>query len=114
MAWTWSSRPDTLSRVDKRNRTPDFGQRGNHTPFKEAGAGDLGLTAAQLVRREKDRKVRAKQPSKKAYAKNAQAMREQYSNESMNDENGLRATIKAIDRLRRYDITETRVIIEKT
>lgn len=63
----------------------------NHTPFKEAGAGDLGLTAAQLVRREKDRKVRAKHHWKKAYAKNAQAMREQYDRERAEDIEAFRA-----------------------
>lgn len=57
----------------------------SHTPFNESAGADLSLTPEELLRRDEERKRRAKQHSKKAYAKNAKLMREQYDRERAQD-----------------------------
>ena len=56
----------------------------SHSPFNE-GVDKLDLTAAELVELEAARRLRAKEHSKKAYAKNSQRMREQYDLERAQD-----------------------------
>ncbi|KAI8940342.1 hypothetical protein NX059_004035 [Plenodomus lindquistii] len=56
----------------------------SHTPFNEGVAG-LELSPDELEQQEAERKLRAKEHSKKAYAKNSQVMREQYDRERAQD-----------------------------
>ena len=56
----------------------------SHTPFNE-GVDQLDLTAAELAELEAARKLRAKEHSKKNYAKNSKRMREQYDLERAQD-----------------------------
>ncbi|TVY24568.1 ATP synthase subunit alpha, mitochondrial [Lachnellula hyalina] len=57
----------------------------SHTPFKEGVVGDLKMTAEELLALAAERKKRAVQHSKNAYAKNAQRMRETYDRERAQD-----------------------------
>ncbi|CZR53904.1 uncharacterized protein PAC_03786 [Phialocephala subalpina] len=56
-----------------------------HTLFKEGVAGDMKMTAQELLAHEAERKKRAVQHSKNSYAKNAQSMREAYDRERAQD-----------------------------
>lgn len=56
-----------------------------HTPFKEGVAGDLKMTAEELLVHAAERKKRAVEHSKNAYAKNGQRMREAYERERAQD-----------------------------
>jgi hypothetical protein len=67
----------------------------SHSPFREACTGDLALTAVELLQHKEDLKRRAKQHSKKAYAKNAQRMRDQYDLDRAQDIDAFRAKKRA-------------------
>jgi hypothetical protein len=57
----------------------------SHTPFLEGAAGDMKLTAEELLLAEGERKKRTVRHSKMHYAKNAEKMRETYDRERAQD-----------------------------